>query len=79
MAEWLCARCASTLVASFTRWSWAKGPPRRLAYALQRVPLRDYAAADAVNLLMGAGFGRVEVAQYGRRGFHIVATVRESG
>jgi SAM-dependent methyltransferase len=78
-AEWLCARCASTLVASFTRWSWAKGPPRRLAYALQRVPLRDYAAADAVNLLMGAGFGRVEVAQYGRRGFHIVATVRESG
>ena len=78
-SEWLRARCSSTLVASFTRWSWVKGPPRRLAYALQRVPLRDYAAADAVNLLMRAGFGRVEVAQYGRRGFHVVATVRESG
>jgi SAM-dependent methyltransferase len=78
-AEWLCARCSSTLVASFTRWSWVKGPPRRLVYALQRVPLRDYAAPDAANLLMRAGFGRVEVAQSGQRGFHIVATVRESG
>ena len=59
-AEWLRARCSSALVASFTRWDWAKGPPRRLEYALQRVPLRDYAAADAVDLLLRAGFARVE-------------------
>lgn len=74
-AEWLRARCSSRLVASFTRWNWVKGPPRRLAYALQRVPVRDYAVADAVDLLSRAGFGCVEVAQCGRRGFHVVAAV----
>jgi SAM-dependent methyltransferase len=78
-AEWLRARCSSTLLASFTRWNWTKGPPRRLAYALHRVPLRDYAVPDAVDLLSRAGFGCVEVAQHGRRGFHVVAAVGGSG
>lgn len=78
-AAWLRARCSSTLLASFTRWSWAKGPPRRLVYALHRVPLRDYAVADALDLLSRAGFGDVEVAQHGRRGFHLVAAVGGSG
>jgi len=72
-AEWLRARCTSTLVASFTRWDWLKGPPRRLEYALHHLAVRDYDPAGVVELLSGAGFGRVEVAANGRRGFHVVA------
>ena len=78
-ADWLRARCSATLVASFTRWDWMKGPPRRLAYALHRLSVRDYDAFDAVALLSRAGFGRVEVAQDGRRGFHVVAAIGGAG
>jgi SAM-dependent methyltransferase len=78
-AEWLRARCASTLVASFTRWDWLKGPPRRLEYALHRLPVHDYEPADAVRLLADAGFARVEAVSGGRRGFHVVATAGSVG
>jgi SAM-dependent methyltransferase len=74
-AEWLRARCSSTLVASFTRWDWLKGPPRRLEYTLHRLPVRDYDTAGVVTLLSAAGFGRVDVAANGRRGFHVVAAI----
>jgi SAM-dependent methyltransferase len=78
-AEWLRAHCSSTLVASFTRWDWLKGPPRRLEYALHRLPVRDYDATEVVELLSGAGFGRVEVVGNGRRGFHVVAAAGGAG
>ena len=78
-AEWLRAHCSSTLVASFTRWDWLKGPPRRLGYALHRLPVRDYDAAEVVELLSGAGFGRIEVVESGRRGFHVVAAAGGAG
>ena len=78
-AEWLRGRCSTTFVASFTRWDWMKGPPRRLAYALQRLPVRDYDAPGVVDLLTRAGFGSVELVQDGRRGFHVVAAVGGAG
>jgi len=78
-AEWLRARCSSKLVASFTRWDWVKGPPRRLAYAVHRLPVRDYDTHDVVDLLTQAGFDRVEVVQDGRRGFHVVAAIGGAG
>lgn len=78
-AEWLRARCSSTLVASFTRWDWLKGPPRRLEYALHRLPVRDYDAAGAARLLSEAGFGSARFADNGRRGFHVVAAIGGAG
>ncbi len=78
-AAWLRSRCSATLVASFTRWDWLKGPPRRLTYALHRLPVRDYAVPGVVDLLTRAGFGRVEVVQDGRRGFHVVAAIGGDG
>ena len=79
VAEWLRARCSSALVASFTRWDWLKGPPRRLEYARHGLSLRDYEAADVVELLSDAGFGRIDVTETGRRGFHVVAAVGDAG
>ena len=78
-AAWLRARCSTTLVASFTRWDWLKSPPRRLAYAVHRLPVRDYDVPGVVALLTTAGFGRVEVVQHGRRGFHVVAAIGGDG
>jgi SAM-dependent methyltransferase len=78
-AEWLRARCSSTLVASFTRWDWLKGPPRRLEYALHGLSVRDYGTAGVVELLAGAGFARIEVVEDGRRGFHVVAGIAGAG
>ena len=78
-AAWLRARCSATLVASFTRWDWLKSPPRRLAYALHRLPVRDYDVPGVVELLATAGFDRVEVVQDGRRGFHVVAAIGGAG
>jgi len=78
-AAWLRARCSTTLVASFTRWDWLKSPPRRLAYAVHRLPVRDYDVPGVTALLTTAGFGRVEVVQHGRRGFHVVAAIGGDG
>lgn len=75
-AAWMRARCSSTLVASFTRWDWLKGPLRRVHYdVVHRYPVRDYTEAGAEELLAGAGFSRVDFASRGRRGFLVRATV----
>ena len=73
-AEWLRARCSSTLVASFTRWDWVKGPaaaPR--VRRLQRSRPRLHRGGRGVDLLLRRrASGRVDVAQLrGARGFHV--------
>lgn len=74
-AAWLRAHCDSTLVASFTRWDWVKGPVRHFYYeVLHRCPLFDYTDARVHELLAGAGFSSVEFAFRGPRGFLVLAT-----
>ena len=73
-AAWMGARCSSTLVASFTRWDWLKGPLRHFHYErLNRCPIFDYTEAEAEALLTHAGFTRVEFPVRGRRGFLVSA------
>lgn len=67
------ARCSSTLVASFTRWDWLKGPPRRLHYGVRRLRIVDYTEESAAELLAAGGFSRVEFPVRGRRGFLVTA------
>jgi SAM-dependent methyltransferase len=79
-AEWMRARCASTLVASFTRWDWLKGPIRHVRYELlNRCPLFDYTEAGVQALLTDAGFSSVEFAFRGRRGFLVSAVAGGPG
>lgn len=78
-AAWMRARCSSTLVASFTRWDWLKGPIRHLRYELHRCPIVDYSEADVEALLAAAGFSRIEFASRGRRGFLVTALAGGSG
>ena len=74
-AEWMRARCSSTLVASFTRRDWIKGPIRRFRYErLHRCPIFDYTEVEAEALFTDA-FSDVEFAFRGRRGFLISARV----
>jgi SAM-dependent methyltransferase len=75
-AAWMRARCSSTLVASFTRWDWLKGPIRHLRYeVLHRCPIFDYTEAGIEALLTSAGFSSVEFSFRGRRGFLVSATL----
>jgi SAM-dependent methyltransferase len=74
-AEWMRARCSSTLLASFTRWDWVKAPIRHIHYELlHRCPISDYTEVDAEQLLNAAGFSNVEFVFRGRRGFFVSAT-----
>jgi SAM-dependent methyltransferase len=74
-AGWLRAHCTSTLVASFTRWDWVKGPIRHARYRLERCPLVDYDEERTEALLLAAGFSRVSFSHRGHRGFLAVAGV----
>lgn len=73
-AEWMRARCSSTLLASFTRWDWLKGPIRHFHYELlHRCPIHDYTEPGVEAMLRGAGFSEVEFVSRGRRGFFVEA------
>jgi SAM-dependent methyltransferase len=74
-AEWMRAHCASTLVATFTRWDWVKAPIRHLHYdVLNRCRTFDYTEERAKAMLVAAGFTSVEIAVRGPRGFFVLAT-----
>jgi SAM-dependent methyltransferase len=74
-AEWMRACCSSTLLASFTRWDWLKGPIRHLHYeVLHRCPIHDYTEPFAEAMLAAAGFSRVEFVSRSRRGFFVHAS-----
>lgn len=74
-AEWMRARCSSTLVASFTRRDRVKGPIRHFRYELlHRCRIFDYTEAGTEALLAASGFSSVEFPVRGRRGFLVSAT-----
>lgn len=73
-AAWLQARCSWTLVASFARWDWIKGPIRHFHYeVVHGCPIWDWTEARAEALLEGAGFSSIEYLHRGRRGFFLTA------
>lgn len=73
-AAWMRAHCTSTLVASFTRWDWLKGPWRHARYRwVERCFVADYEEEGVAKLLTSVGFSRIVVPQRGPRGFLVVA------
>jgi ubiquinone/menaquinone biosynthesis C-methylase UbiE len=59
--------CGGTAVASFPRWTWTKGPIRKVRYeVINRCPIFDYAEPQLRELF--SDFAKVEV-QSGRSGF----------
>jgi SAM-dependent methyltransferase len=59
--------CEGTLVASFPRWTWTKGPIRKVRYEMiNRCPIFDYTEQQLRELF--SDFPRVEI-QSGRSGF----------
>ena len=71
--------CSGSAIASFPRWTWTKGPIRKLRYeVINNCPIFDY-TADGVRRLFGdAGFERVEL-RGGKSGFLLRATTSARG
>jgi SAM-dependent methyltransferase len=63
-----------SVVASFPRWHWLKGPVRKLRYEkINNCPIFDYTEAGLRKLFGDAGFERVEIHAPGKSGFQIRA------
>ena len=61
-----------SVVASFPRWTWTKGPIRKVRYEIiNNCPIFDYTRDGLMELF--AGFGNVEI-RPGRSGFLLRAT-----
>src|SRR5919202_150570 len=68
--------CSGSAVASFPRWTWAKGPVRKLRYeVINNCPIFDYTDEGLRRMLADAGFAHVELHE-GKSGYLAVA-VRE--
>ena len=65
--------CSGSAVASFPRWSWTKGPVRKLRYeVINNCPIFDYDRDGIRRLFDEAGFAKITVRQ-GRSGFLVRA------
>jgi hypothetical protein len=66
----------ATVVASFPAWHWFKGPIRKFRYqVVRKVPIFNYSADELRRMFVEAGFPHVELAQPGRSGHVVRATV----
>jgi SAM-dependent methyltransferase len=66
--------CKGSVVASFPRWTWRKGPIRKLRYeVINNCPIFDYTEPGLRALFADAGFARVEISE-GTSGFLARAT-----
>jgi ubiquinone/menaquinone biosynthesis C-methylase UbiE len=66
--------CAGSAVASFPRWTWTKGPIRKLRYeVINNCPIFDYTEDGLRALFSDAGFAHVQL-HAGKSGFLIRAT-----
>jgi SAM-dependent methyltransferase len=62
-----------SLVASFPRWTWTKGPIRKLRYeVINNCPIFDYTEPGLRTLLSDAGFEKLDI-RYGKSGFLVRA------
>ena len=65
--------CSGSIVASFPRWNWVKGPVRKLRYeVINNCPIFDYTERELRFLFGTLGFDRVLIRQ-GRTGFLVRA------
>jgi SAM-dependent methyltransferase len=65
--------CSGSAVASFPRWTWTKGPIRKLRYeVINNCPIFDYTPDGVRRLFADAGFEAVEV-HPGKSGFLVRA------
>lgn len=65
--------CSGAAIASFPRWTWTKGPIRKLRYeVINNCPIYDYTGDRVTRLFKDAGFARVEL-HPGKSGFLAVA------
>jgi ubiquinone/menaquinone biosynthesis C-methylase UbiE len=65
--------CSGSAVASFPRWTWTKGPVRKLRYeVINNCPIFDYDREGIRRLFDDAGFSRITIRQ-GRSGFLVRA------
>jgi SAM-dependent methyltransferase len=66
--------CTGSAVASFPRWTWTKGPIRKLRYeVINNCPIFDYTEEGLRGLLADAGFADVQL-HAGKSGFLVRAT-----
>jgi SAM-dependent methyltransferase len=67
--------CSGSVVASFPRWNWLKGPVRKLRYeVVNNCPIYNYTQRELRFLFGAAGFGRTLI-RAGRSGFLVRADV----
>jgi SAM-dependent methyltransferase len=65
--------CSGSAVASFPRWTWTKGPVRKLRYEMiNNCPIFDYDREGIRGLFDDAGFTKITIRQ-GRSGFLVRA------
>jgi SAM-dependent methyltransferase len=70
--------CSGSAVASFPRWTWTKGPIRKLRYeVVNNCPIFDYTPEGVGRLFADAGFKGVTV-QPGKSGFLVRADKNSS-
>ncbi len=68
--------CAGSVVASFPRWSWVKGPIRKIRYeVVNSCPIFNYTERELRFLFGAAGFARTEITPRGRGGYLVRADV----
>jgi 2-polyprenyl-3-methyl-5-hydroxy-6-metoxy-1,4-benzoquinol methylase len=66
--------CSGSLIASFPRWTWTKGPIRKLRYeVVNNCPIFDYTAEGLRAMLADAGFAQLDLRE-GKSGFLARAT-----
>jgi SAM-dependent methyltransferase len=66
--------CAGTIVASFPRWTWTKGPVRKVRYeVIGDCPIFDYTERELHLMFGAAGFDALELTR-GRSGFLVAAS-----
>jgi SAM-dependent methyltransferase len=66
--------CTGSVVASFPRWTWTKGPIRKLRYeVINNCPIFDYTRDGLTRLFADAGFTRFDLRE-GKSGFLARAT-----
>jgi SAM-dependent methyltransferase len=64
---------SGSLVGSFPRWTWTKGPVRKLRYeVINNCPIFDYTEDGLKQLLVDAGFAKTEI-KAGKSGFLVRA------
>ena len=66
--------CSGEVVASFPKWSWLKGPVRKLRYeVINDCPIFNYTERGLRSMFVASGFGRVDVVAATRSGYLVRA------